>query len=146
VQAAWNFLCLHCSVPCGAAQSLHVVGSRTHDYDYVHGRIRPIPPRLQVVASAMASSGALFSDTATEVAAGGAAGVAAWASIYPVDVVKSRAQARREPAWAVWRALRAEGGGAMWRGLSATLLRAFAVNGALFWGVGAARRALEAPS
>jgi solute carrier family 25 carnitine/acylcarnitine transporter 20/29 len=74
--------------------------------------------------------------------AGGLAGVVAWGLVYPVDVVKSRLQAQPlAPGTAplglsaVTRALIAEQGAAgLFRGLSATLLRAFPLNAVTFLG------------
>jgi len=88
-----------------------------------------------------------------QLGAGGLAGVVAWASIIPVDVVKSRVQAspavriddprlRTAPAtrapgvgWAavVRQAWREEGFSAFFRGAGATLSRAFLVNGVIFY-------------
>lgn len=96
--------------------------------------------------AAFESSAVRYSDAVKEVASGGAAGVAAWASIYPIEVIKSRMQAQSASFAAVRTQLAREGGGAAWRGCGATLLRAFVVNGAIFYGVGAARRALTADS
>lgn len=90
--------------------------------------------------------GVRCSEAAGEIVAGGAAGVLAWASIYPIEVVKSRVQAcDTASAWAVWRRLHASGWEGYVRGMPATLARAFVVNGAIFYGVGAARRLLGAP-
>ncbi|KAI5806155.1 solute carrier family 25 member 45 [Geopyxis carbonaria] len=79
--------------------------------------------------------------------AGGVAGCVTWASIYPVDVVKTRVQsgygvaesrsllgapggeAKREGAWACTKRLwRTEGVGVFWRGIGVCMLRAFVVN------------------
>lgn len=69
-------------------------------------------------------------------AAGGVAGVACWMVSYPVDVAKSRVQARPGPGSGTWRTLRAiarqEGPAALFRGLPATLVRALLVNAAVF--------------
>lgn len=90
--------------------------------------------------------GVRWKEAAVEVAAGGAAGVLAWASIYPIEVVKSRVQAcDGSSAWAVWRELHKGGWRGYFRGMPATLARAFVVNGAIFYGVGAARRLLGGP-
>ena len=80
--------------------------------------------------------------------AGGLSGIATWASIYPLDVIKTRVQAqiagsgtrsgaeeKRIGAWAMSRRiLRDEGLGALFRGLGVCSLRAFVVN-AVQWGV-----------
>ena len=73
--------------------------------------------------------------------AGGAAGVASWASIYPLDVLKSRLQASPGRYAGLWdcarRSVRDEGWGVLSRGLTACLLRAAVVNAAIFGGCGA---------
>jgi hypothetical protein len=70
--------------------------------------------------------------------AGAAAGVASWASIYPLDVIKSRVQAApgRYAGWVdcARRSLAEEGPAVFTRGLSACLLRAALVNAAIFGG------------
>ncbi|KAK1830521.1 mitochondrial carnitine acylcarnitine carrier [Podospora conica] len=68
---------------------------------------------------------------------GGLAGVVTWASVFPLDVVKTRVQTRGdgEGAWAVARELYREGGvRPFWRGLGVCSARAFVVN-AVQWGV-----------
>ncbi|GBF97772.1 mitochondrial arginine transporter [Raphidocelis subcapitata] len=77
---------------------------------------------------------------AVQLLAGGLAGMLAWLSVYPLDLIKSRIQA--QPAAAsqyagAWdcavRSFREEGGAAVFtRGLGATLGRAFVVNAAIF--------------
>jgi solute carrier family 25 carnitine/acylcarnitine transporter 20/29 len=104
---------------------------------------RPTPPWWQPQPG-----GALV-----QLSAGGLAGVVAWASIFPIDVVKSRVQAspsvdvadealrtapRDRPAGVsaaavVRRAWREEGAAAFRKGMSATLWRAFLVNGVIFY-------------
>ena len=69
--------------------------------------------------------------------AGGAAGVVAWASIYPIDVVKSCYQAlplgdRSSYLDCARNLFRAGGWRVFTRGLSATLIRAFPLNAATF--------------
>lgn len=71
---------------------------------------------------------------------GGIAGVISWASIYPLDVIKTRIQAEqsidlgsdeviRKSAWAVAKdAYRQEGAGIFFRGLGVCSVRAFIVN------------------
>lgn len=77
--------------------------------------------------------------THATVIAGGAAGVASWASIYPLDVAKSRIQAHPERWTSGWvdclrRSVADEGPAVLWRGLGACLTRAFVVNAAIFSG------------
>ena len=99
---------------------------------------------MQAASAALIERSA--SAAATEVAAGGAAGVAAWALVYPVDVIKARLQAA--PGTATWGSVCGEmwreGPRAFVRGMAPTLLRAFCVNAAIFYGVGASKRALGA--
>ncbi|KAI9178954.1 hypothetical protein H9P43_005616 [Blastocladiella emersonii ATCC 22665] len=87
-------------------------------------------------------------DRAAQFLAGGAAGVLSWASIYPLDVVKSRIQvsepavgshrtglvmgAAREAAGVSRDMWRAEGWRVFVRGMQPTLLRAFFVNAVTF--------------
>ena len=73
---------------------------------------------------------------------GGIAGVISWASIYPLDVIKTRIQAEqsidlasdkviRKSTWAVAKdAYRQEGAGIFFRGLGVCSIRAFIVNAA----------------
>ncbi len=75
----------------------------------------------------------------TTLVAGGIAGVASWASIYPLDVIKSRVQAAPERWQHGWldcarRSVAEEGPGVLTRGLGACLARAFLVNAAIFSG------------
>ena len=78
--------------------------------------------------------------------AGGCAGAVAWTLVYPLDVIKSRVQvnndspsssspsrSRSNGLATAFNAVRREG--ALFRGLSAAIMRAFVANGALFWGV-----------
>ena len=97
---------------------------------------------MQTASTALSQAQVQLSTAFIDVVAGGAAGVVAWASIYPLEIVKSRTQASGRPALTEWRQLRAQGRHVMWRGMPATLIRAFAVNAAIFYGVGSARRAL----
>lgn len=95
---------------------------------------------------------------ALQLAAGGAAGVISWASIYPIDVIKSRIQAGGFPAApasgrerAGWlavgaAAVRAGGWASLFKGLNPTLGRALVVNGVTFAGYEAAVRALSGSS
>ncbi|CAD7700328.1 unnamed protein product [Ostreobium quekettii] len=71
--------------------------------------------------------------------AGGVAGVVSWLSVYPLDVCKSRVQAldRDRSPYKTWvecaaQIYRLEGAAPFWRGLIATLYRAFLVNAAIF--------------
>jgi hypothetical protein len=94
----------------------------------------PLSP--QAAREALGGRGA-GADGAT-LLAGGAAGVASWASIYPLDVVKSRVQAApgRYAGWVdcARQSVRSEGWSVLTRGLSACLLRAALVNAAIFGG------------
>ncbi|RMZ52865.1 hypothetical protein APUTEX25_000984 [Auxenochlorella protothecoides] len=70
-------------------------------------------------------------------AAGAAAGLAAWLAVYPLDVVKSRLQAHADAsapgAWRIAADMAArEGPRAFFRGLPATLGRALLVNAVIF--------------
>ncbi len=78
-------------------------------------------------------------EPAAQFLAGGTAGMVAWASIYPVDLVKTRIQATpagqsRYRGWVhcAVSSCREEGPGVLTRGLGATLGRAFLVNAAIF--------------
>jgi len=70
--------------------------------------------------------------------AGGIAGSLSWASIYPIDVIKTRIQTspleRCPPRMrTMWKMLVREGGvKALFRGVGVTVFRAFAVNGIIF--------------
>jgi hypothetical protein len=101
--------------------------------------------RVQAMSRHLSSSavGLPCSSAVTEVVAGGTAGVLAWASIYPVDVVKCRLQACGQARlWDVWCQVHTGGARMYCQGLVATLVRAFVVNGALFCGVATAHRFL----
>lgn len=71
--------------------------------------------------------------------AGGLAGIASWIFNYPTDVIKTRLQAQT-PSSVKYRGIldcvvkivRQEGGVVLWRGLGATLVRAFVMNSAIF--------------
>ncbi|KAI8365669.1 mitochondrial carrier domain-containing protein [Choanephora cucurbitarum] len=76
--------------------------------------------------------------------AGGVAGTVSWASIYPVDVIKSRLQMPSQESLlvrlpyrsikdCVVRSYRSEGSGVFFRGLWPTLLRGFPVNAVTFY-------------
>eukprot|EP00127_Corallochytrium_limacisporum_P000629 Clim_evm28s22 gene=Clim_evmTU28s22 len=81
--------------------------------------------------------------------AGGFAGCISWASIYPVDVMKSRMQVSTSNAGFLecWRQAFAEGGiKLLYRGLGASMVRAFPLNAATFYGYNMAYRALMTAS
>mmetsp|Transcript_35954 Transcript_35954/g.93548 ORF Transcript_35954/g.93548 Transcript_35954/m.93548 type:complete len:277 (-) Transcript_35954:158-988(-) len=68
------------------------------------------------------------SEVSRTLLAGGTAGVITWASVYPIDVIKSRIQTGRE--WNIremWRS------GALYRGALPCLIRAFPVNAVTFF-------------
>uniref|UniRef100_A0A1Y1KAE3 Mitochondrial basic amino acids transporter n=1 Tax=Photinus pyralis TaxID=7054 RepID=A0A1Y1KAE3_PHOPY len=81
--------------------------------------------------------------TATMLMAGGLAGCASWAIVYPVDVVKSRLQIdgmngapKYKSAWDCCRkSIASEGYAFLTRGLTPTLIRAFPTNAACFTAV-----------
>ncbi|WIA22758.1 hypothetical protein OEZ86_009715 [Tetradesmus obliquus] len=71
--------------------------------------------------------------------AGGVAGALAWASVYPLDVVKSRMQSQPRhlsPYHSAWQcaasSIKEEGRGVLAKGLGATMGRGFIVNAAIF--------------
>ncbi len=75
--------------------------------------------------------------------AGGLSGVLGWVSTYPIDVIKTKIQAQRilhdskEPVYTgmidcTRRIVKSEGLGALWRGLGATVIRAFPTNAVIF--------------
>jgi hypothetical protein len=79
---------------------------------------------------------------------GGLASSLAWALVFPIDVCKSRMQtdhAKETPALStvMRRVLREEGVGALYRGCSAALMRAFPANAALMAGYEISRRAMD---
>ena len=89
--------------------------------------------------------GILSSDAARVLLCGGAAGVITWASIFPLDVIKTRVQTQvlggaaqggeRTGAWEVARETYRQGGARpFFRGLGVCSVRAFFVN-AVQWGV-----------
>lgn len=92
-------------------------------------------------------------EPAAQFLAGGLAGVLAWGSIYPLDVIKSRIQAApaSQSEYRGWwdcavKSCREEGLGALTRGMGATLSRAFLVNAAIFAVYEACLSALCAPA
>lgn len=75
--------------------------------------------------------------------AGGLSGVFGWLSTYPIDVIKTRIQAQsishkdKEMQYAgivdcAQRLVKAEGPGTLWKGLGATIIRAFPTNAVIF--------------
>ena len=69
--------------------------------------------------------------------AGGTAGACAWASIYPIDVIKTRwstaAQGTYSSVYHCFRSsVAGEGTAVLWKGFSATMLRAWPQNAVLF--------------
>ena len=70
---------------------------------------------------------------------GGVCGIFGWLATYPMDVIKTRLQAQ-DPARPTYtgamdcirKSIAAEGYAVFWRGLNATVVRAFPVNGAIF--------------
>lgn len=80
-------------------------------------------------------------------AAGGCAGAAAYASVYPLDVLKTRWQTAevstyRSLAHCVESTVRTDGRGAFFRGFLATMLRAWPQNGVVFVTYETMKRAL----
>lgn len=60
------------------------------------------------------------------IVSGGIAGAAAWGSIYPLDVLKSRVQARGCSLWSVWSEIVASRDmGALTRGMGALFSRVY---------------------
>jgi len=83
--------------------------------------------------------------------AGGMAGICAWVSTYPIDVIKSRVQAdmtnKYTGFWDCCRKSYGEMGVAVFtRGLGSTVLRAFPVNAATFGVVSLILRSCNVPS
>lgn len=71
--------------------------------------------------------------------AGGLAGIASWIFNYPTDVIKTRLQAQTPSSMkykgivdCVLKIIKEEGHAVLWRGLGATLVRAFVMNSAIF--------------
>ena len=99
-------------------------------------------------ASRDAAGGRGAGTDAATLCAGALAGVASWASIYPLDVIKSRMQASPGRYSSVMdcarRSLREEGPAVFARGLPACLLRAALVNAAIFGGYEAGIELLQA--
>lgn len=99
----------------------------------------------RAVSDALLRAGAGADERA--VLGGGVGGAVAWAAVFPFDVLKSRAQvqarvgATREGLVAALATAAKEG--ALFRGVSAAVVRAFVANGALFWGVRTAETALR---
>ena len=61
---------------------------------------------------------------------GGSAGLASWASTYPIDVVKTRQMSKRDTNLSFVKAWKM---GNLWKGFSVCALRAVLVNAAGFW-------------
>lgn len=61
---------------------------------------------------------------------GGCAGLASWASTYPIDVVKTRQMSTRDTKLSFIKAWKM---GNLWKGFSVCATRAFLVNAAGFW-------------
>lgn len=74
----------------------------------------------------------------TMLLAGGLSGVTSWLSCYPLDVIKTRIQAQSNSSSyygiidCFARSVAEEGHHVLWRGLGATVARAFVVNGVVF--------------
>ncbi|XP_021774053.1 mitochondrial arginine transporter BAC2-like [Chenopodium quinoa] len=75
----------------------------------------------------------------TMLVAGGLAGVASWATFYPLDVIKTRLQAQTKASIkysgivdCFRKSVKQDGYGVLWRGLGTAVARAFVVNGAIF--------------
>ena len=71
--------------------------------------------------------------------AGGIAGVGQWLPTYPLDVIKSKVSAAAPGTYngtldCVRKSIANDGIGVMYRGLNASLLRAFPLHGAVFVG------------
>jgi len=89
--------------------------------------------------------------TVAELFAGGIAGMAAWGTVIPFDVVKTRLQSqtgscpRQERRfWPTWHAIVAkEGARKLYSGAGPMLSRAFIVNATTFWGYEEALRAVR---
>jgi len=71
--------------------------------------------------------------------AGGLAGIASWLFNYPTDVIKTRLQAQTSSSLkykgildCTLKIIKDEGSVVLWRGLGATLVRAFVMNSAIF--------------
>lgn len=76
---------------------------------------------------------------------GGMAGFIGWASIFPIDVIKSRVQSDSSPkklGSLILNIYRAQGIPGFYRGVSAALIRSFPANAALFTGVEWTKRIL----
>lgn len=89
------------------------------------------------VRRALTPAGAAEPPAAATMLAGGVAGASYWASVFPLDTVKSRVQSGRMPPGGLLHALarvaRAEGVAGLYRGLGVTLARAFPANALIFF-------------
>ncbi|OAA59550.1 NADPH oxidase [Niveomyces insectorum RCEF 264] len=97
--------------------------------------------REAVYPSLSSSSAPTPPSAAATLLCGGLAGIVTWASVFPLDVIKTRVQAQawdapqRQSTWAVARqAYRTGGAGVFFRGLGVCSARAFVVN-AVQWAV-----------
>jgi len=84
----------------------------------------------------------------TLVLVGGLAGTLQWIPTYPIDVVKSRISSAHPGDYTgvvdcVKKCYKAEGFSVFWRGLSASLLRAFPLHGTIFIGYEMTMKYLE---
>ena len=89
-------------------------------------------------ASSLLNPSASSDKAVTVLLAGGIAGSTSWAAIYPLDVLKSRLQTQpqcyRHGIWDCYRtSVAAEGHAFLYKGLGATVLRAFPVNAVTFF-------------
>ena len=98
-------------------------------------------PTYEVVRHLLLSPGQTLNDLSPlyTALAGGCAGVAQWVPTYALDVVKSRVSAAPPGRYkgfvhAAMDIYRTEGIAAYWRGLSAAVMRAFPLHGAVFLG------------
>ncbi|CAL8399195.1 unnamed protein product [Boreogadus saida] len=87
-------------------------------------------------------------DAMSLLVSGGVGGAAFWLAVYPIDSVKTRIQVQTmsgpQPGFTAMflQIVRSEGVGALYRGLTPTVLRAFPANGALFLAYEWTKRAL----
>jgi len=98
-------------------------------------------PAYELMVSWFCKPGQKSSDLpAAQVAmAGGVAGVAQWVPTYSLDVIKSKVSAAPPGTYAglldcARKSLAAEGPSVFWRGISAAVVRAFPLHGAVFLG------------
>lgn len=98
-------------------------------------------PTYEVMVMCFSKPGETAEDLAPlQVAcAGGIAGVAQWVPTYSLDVIKSKVSAAPPGTYAgildcAKKSLKAEGPSVFWRGISAAVIRAFPLHGAVFLG------------